>query len=242
MMMKNRRLCLVISVGVILVLALSGWPESTPTDHPCLVQAIVKTRYKKKRPRIDRSPVRQQIEGKREAPRVTELPIEQPPWPERMKTLGISVKAPRRLRIGKQNHRLELLADGKVIGIYPVGLGRNPINDKLQEGDRATPEGRFRIVAKHPSASHLSLCLDYPNAESRIKISRARQLGIPVAKGPGSDICIHGHGVWGGKTFYEEDGRYVVLNWTRGCITLNDEMMDEVYEFARLGDEVEIVW
>ncbi|NLH47554.1 MAG: L,D-transpeptidase [Myxococcales bacterium] len=240
--MKMRRGFFMVLAGLILALAFSAWPESTPTADPCLVRAIVKTRYKKKRPRIDRSPARRQLEGRREAPLTVELPVDQPPWTERMKALGIGQKAPRSLRIGKQSHRLELIAGGKVVGTFPVGLGRNPINDKLQEGDRATPEGRFRIVAKHPSASHLSLCLDYPNAASREKIERARRLGIPLTKGPGGDICIHGHGVWGGKTFYKEDGSPVVLNWTRGCVTLNDEMMDEVYEFARLGDEVEIVW
>ena len=66
----------------------------------------------------------------------------------------------------KSRRELELYSAGALIRTYRVGLGLNPVADKKQEGDRATPEGEFYIFTKNPkSAYHLSLGISYPNTE-----------------------------------------------------------------------------
>ncbi len=58
---------------------------------------------------------------------------------------------------------------------------------KLREGDLQVPEGRYRLISFNPNSSfHLSLEVDYPNAEDR---ARARQEGRQQL---GGDIFIHG--------------------------------------------------
>lgn len=67
----------------------------------------------------------------------------------------------------KSRRRLRLYAAGKLVRIYRVGLGFNPVDDKIKEGDGATPEGEFYIFTKNAkSAYYLSLGLSYPNAEA----------------------------------------------------------------------------
>jgi L,D-transpeptidase catalytic domain len=234
------------------VLLCLAWPavgeESTPPTEegaaePQWVTAKVITKPLKNDPPIDRSPARVAMEGGRKEPTEVRIPLGRPNWREQMKQLGISERAKRKLLLSKREHTLKLIADGQVVGVYPVGFARNYLNDKLEQGDKTSPEGVFRVAHKHPSKkTHRSLCLNYPTAETHRKRARARKLGIPLKNDPGSDICIHGHGIWKGETFFQKDGQYFVKNWTRGCPTLNDELMEEVYDFAHSGMEVEIVW
>ena len=59
-----------------------------------------------------------------------------------------------------------LYANNKLVRVYRVGLGTDPVNDKIKEGDRRTPEGDFYVFTKNEhSAFYLSLGLSYPNAE-----------------------------------------------------------------------------
>jgi len=48
------------------------------------------------------------------------------------------------LLVEKSQFRLRHFRDGKVIGNYPVALGKNP-DDKTREGDNATPEGYYEV-------------------------------------------------------------------------------------------------
>lgn len=233
-----RRIILWLCLCVLLAVAAASAGDGAKT-----VTATVITKALKKDPPIDRTPPRVALEGVRVVPQTVEIPLGLPAWPERLKQLGVSATAPRSIHVSKRGQILKLIAGGQVVGAYPVGFGRNYLNDKLEEGDKSTPEGTFHIVSRHPSKkTHRSLCVDYPSADTHRKRAEAQKLGVKLTNGAGGDICIHGHGEWGGQTFFEKDGRYVLRNWTRGCLTLNDEMMEEVYEFARNGDKVEIVW
>ncbi|HYJ87966.1 MAG TPA: hypothetical protein VEW46_18010 [Pyrinomonadaceae bacterium] len=47
--------------------------------------------------------------------------------------------------------------NGSVVRIYQIGLGLNPVPDKIRQGDRATPEGEFYVFTKNnKSAFYLS--------------------------------------------------------------------------------------
>ena len=143
----------------------------------------------------------------------------------------------------KSQRKLELYSAGKLVRSYKVGLGLNPIPDKEREGDRATPEGDFYIFTKNPrSAFHLSLGVSYPNIEDaerglksglitraqRDTIVRAikRKQGPPQYTALGGLIYIHGNGA--------------SSDWTWGCVALENEDIEELYQAIPVGTPVTI--
>ncbi len=132
----------------------------------------------------------------------------------------------------KEAHLLALFVRGQMVSTYEVDLGVNWIADKAYEGDRATPEGRYRVVSRaaYPgSMYHKVLLLDYPNAEDRARFSRARRGGgLPASARIGGLIEIHGGG-----------GRR--QDWTTGCVALANPDIDELFRRVGVGTPVTIV-
>jgi murein L,D-transpeptidase YafK len=125
-----------------------------------------------------------------------------------------------------------VLSQGEPVLDYPVDVGANGIGPKLQQGDRATPEGRYRIVLKKgpgQSLYHKALLLDYPNAEDRRRTAEAGRDGrLRRGADPGGLIEIHGDGGRG-------------RNWTDGCVAVSNADMDVLYERLEVGAWVTIV-
>jgi len=130
--------------------------------------------------------------------------------------------------VTKLEHRLLVYRAGKLIRTYDVGLGFNGLADKRYAGDNATPEGRYRVVRKIPSSLYYkALLIDYPNDEDRRWFAREKARGaIPKYVGIGGDVEIHGGG---------QD------SLTRGCVSLDNNKMDELYDLAAVGTPVTIV-
>ena len=127
------------------------------------------------------------------------------------------------LVIDKAAHELDLYRAGEVEATWPVELGHNPVDDKLMEGDRATPEGRY-VVEQFKDVGqtrfYRALLLNYPNADDLARFRELQKAGeIPDSATPGSLIEIHGHGSGLGIHGYD---------WTLGCIALSDADMDEL--------------
>src|SRR5690349_5582977 len=60
--------------------------------------------------------------------------------------------------ITKSKRQLRLYSNDQLLRTYTVGLGFNPVPDKVKEGDGATPEGEFYVFTKNErSAYYLSL-------------------------------------------------------------------------------------
>jgi hypothetical protein len=79
--------------------------------------------------------------------------------------LSLPLKTPR-IVVYKSERKLELYSDQELLRTYKVGLGFNPVVDKVREGDGATPEGEFYVFVKNNrSAYYLSLGISYPNVE-----------------------------------------------------------------------------
>ena len=135
-----------------------------------------------------------------------------------------------RILIEKKARRLTLLAKGEVLKTYRIALGGNPVGPKERQGDHKTPEGTYFIDAKNEgSRFHLSLHISYPNASD---MKRARELDVS----PGGDIMIHGlkEGFsWVGDAHAEVD-------WTKGCIAVTDEEIEEIFKSVPVGTLVEI--
>jgi len=132
----------------------------------------------------------------------------------------------------KEAHLLTLYVRGEPAGTYAIDLGFNWTADKSHEGDGATPEGRYRVVArlgKMTSIYYKALLLDYPNANDRAEFKRARREGgVPAAAGIGGLIEIHGGG-----------GRS--QDWTSGCVAVANGDMDDLFDRAGVGTPVTIV-
>jgi murein L,D-transpeptidase YafK len=106
---------------------------------------------------------------------------------------------------------------------FPVVLGTNPRNDKLCQGDACTPEGVYRVRAKYPHPKWDSfIWLDYPNTKNWLKFGRAKQAGkIPPDADIGGEVGIHGT---------EDASRNLSgQNWTKGCISLLNKDLQEIY-------------
>lgn len=133
-----------------------------------------------------------------------------------------------RIVVEKSARRLTLWQNGKELRRYPIALGFTPVGDKLRQGDGKTPEGVFRIDRRNDrSKFHLSLGLDYPQAEDR---ARARAGGYD----PGGDIMLHG------QPNAMPVGMKAKGDWTAGCIALTNAQIEEIWQVAAVGTVVEV--
>jgi murein L,D-transpeptidase YafK len=141
------------------------------------------------------------------------------------------------LFIEKRKYRLTVRANANDVKSYPVVFGRNPVDDKLREGDGCTPEGRFRIDARYGHRDwNRFMRIDYPTAESWRRFRQAIRSGrLRPSATIGGFIGIHG--VPEGRDSAIEER----VNWTLGCISLKNPDVEELYEVVRIGTPVEIV-
>ena len=111
-------------------------------------------------------------------------------------------------------------------------MGSNGLGFKAQAGDRATPEGHYRIVARKDqgqSRYHKALLLDYPNEVDRRRLAAAKRQGLVSMKARlGGLIEIHGEGGRG------ED-------WTNGCVAVTNANMDVLFGLVKVGTPVTII-
>ena len=183
-----------------------------------------------------------EVEGLRTAPRRISIPRQKPHGLETANRMTAKT-AKRKILINKSEYTLALVVGDQVIAVFPVGFGTNPVNDKLEAGDRCTPEGKFHVISKNGSGQskyYKSLCLDYPTAETTAKRKRLMETGTPINPSAGRDICIHGSKNFPTIQFGPRNTR--IINWTSGCVAMNNGDLDRVFEFMRVGDEVEIIW
>ncbi len=140
-----------------------------------------------------------------------------------------AVKADKVL-IEKRARTLTLSTNGEVIKSYKVALGRNPEGAKEKEGDNKTPEGKYTIDTRNTKSSyHLALHISYPNAQD---IHRAKQQGVS----PGGNIMIHG--IRNGFGWIGKFHRW--LDWTKGCVAVTNDEIDEIGRLVANGTPVEI--
>jgi outer membrane protein assembly factor BamD (BamD/ComL family) len=135
-----------------------------------------------------------------------------------------------KILIEKKERRLTLISKGKVLKTYKIALGGNPNGPKERQGDNKTPEGTYAIDSRNKdSRYHLSLHISYPNEEDK---KRAKELGVS----PGGDIMIHGI-----KNGFSWVGDFhTAVDWTKGCIAVTDEEIEEIGKLAPNGTVVEI--
>jgi hypothetical protein len=134
--------------------------------------------------------------------------------------------------VDKFSKKLYLYYNGMKKYEFDTELGRNWVGTKRRMGDKATPEGSYRIVNKFQGRQtpyHKSLSLDYPNARDTERFKGEISRGtLPAYAKIGGGIEIHGGGGRG-------------ADWTEGCIALTDSEIDVIFKIVQIGTPVTIV-
>lgn len=134
--------------------------------------------------------------------------------------------------VDKFAHKCIVYHKKKAIKTFDVEFGANWMGDKVQKGDKATPEGIYQINDKKKGAQtkfYKALLINYPNDEDKRNFEAAKRKGLLPS---GADIggLIEFHGL-GGKG----------VDWTDGCIALKNDDMDALYKLVGVGTPVVIV-
>ena len=146
-----------------------------------------------------------------------------------MASTAVQGKAIDKILVVKSERRLHLQSQGKTLKTYTVSLGKKS-GQKIHEGDQRTPEGMYWIDWRKASSKYnLSMHISYPNARDA---ARAREHG----RSAGSMIMLHGTPV---DAQYPE-WYFSSLNWTDGCIALNNADMQEIWGLVPDGTLIEI--
>lgn len=134
--------------------------------------------------------------------------------------------------VDKIKHKGYLYYDGKLSKEYDVEFGHNWIGDKHFAGDKATPEGMYKIIKKKAngdSGYHKALLINYPNEQDYATFNNRKRQGL-ISKNShiGGLIEIHGDGGKGD-------------DWTSGCIALPNSEIDELFSRVSVGTPITIV-
>lgn len=153
--------------------------------------------------------------------------------------------------VSRANKTLYVYRGTELYRKYAADFGYNDFADKERRGSSLepdhwrTPVGAFFVAGKNPRSQYYkALVLNYPTARhaerglrSRL-ISEAQYDAIvraeeefrmpPMNTLLGGWIEIHGHGT-GAR-----------INWTQGCVAIQDRQMDEIWSLTHVGTPVYI--
>ncbi|TQV64095.1 MAG: L,D-transpeptidase family protein [Sulfurovum sp.] len=154
--------------------------------------------------------------------------ISVPKIPKILPTENVDNLIADKIIIKKSTRMLYLSNNGKIFKKYYIVLGDNPVGHKNFSGDEKTPEGVYFLDWRQKSQSYnLSLHVSYPNEKDK---ANAAQYGLSA----GGMIMIHGTpkhwelspvGSW----------LPLIVDWTDGCIGVNNKDMIEIWNQTRDG-------
>jgi murein L,D-transpeptidase YafK len=146
------------------------------------------------------------------------------------------IENPYYIIISKKDYELKVYDDQGWYATYPCVFGSSDLRDKYMEGDKRTPDGKFKVILKkiHPQWGY-ELLLDYPNAESLEKFKERKAEGIiPRNAKIGGGIAIH-------ATRPQEEWTVdYYQNWTDGCVSLKYTEAKDLYSYIPVGTPVTI--
>ncbi len=155
-----------------------------------------------------------------------------PDWEKNINQAFLLSKKQTIVLVNKMEATCAVLKGGKVIKVFDAEFGPNWMGDKIMKGDRATPQGIYKITNKKKGSStkyYKAMLLNYPNDEDVARFDRMKKAGsISKSAHIGGLIEIHGHGGKG-------------VHWTEGCVALTDNEMDVIYDLCKVGTLVFIV-
>lgn len=162
---------------------------------------------------------------------ITYLPLQ-----EQMRTNTLSSKN-LKILIDKSAYTLSVLHKDSVLISYPCVFGFNTIDDKMKEGDGATPEGEFGIRSMYPHRSwSYFIWIDYPNEESWSRFRKRKEDGtLEESATIGGEVGIHGVPTGADDLISSK------TNWTLGCISLTTAHITDLYKSIGTSTKIEIV-
>lgn len=181
-----------------------------------------------------------------DAPPEPQATIPAPPPPD---PRSLSCPSVARLEVRKHERVLEAWCVGGGLRVFPIALSREPIGAKRQSGDQRIPEGAYHIAGSARSSRfHLFLPIDYPSpadadrglAEGVISRRDHRRIRAAHAAGrmPPQDTALGGL-----LGFHGEGARWrgdLDLDWTEGCVAVEDETIRWLAAHATRGTPVSI--
>lgn len=129
-----------------------------------------------------------------------------------------------------------------------IGSGGSTLNRQM--GDQTTPMGDFTITEiRHSERFELFMAFDYPNLDhterafqdKRIDAQEYRALRYDLDRGnpPPQETSLGGylgiHGIGDGDKEIHES-----INWTDGCIAINNEQLTELAGWVKVGTRVNV--
>ena len=138
--------------------------------------------------------------------------------------------------IDKSDYQLKIYDSTGWHATFPVVFGISGLGDKMQSGDKKTPEGNFTITQKKVHSKWFYvLMLDYPNGENLQLFEERKTKGLLSKNASiGNGIAIHAtrpEEEWTVDNFY---------NWTDGCVAVKYSEMKDLYNFISEGTTVKI--
>jgi len=138
--------------------------------------------------------------------------------------------------IDKSDYQLKIYDSTGWYATFPVVFGISGLGDKMQSGDKKTPEGNFTITQKKVHSKWFYvLMLDYPNGENLQLFEERKTKGLLSKNASiGNGIAIHAtrpEEEWTVDNFY---------NWTDGCVAVKYSEMKDLYNFISEGTTVKI--
>nr|WP_321452945.1 L,D-transpeptidase [uncultured Carboxylicivirga sp.] len=134
--------------------------------------------------------------------------------------------------IDKFTRELFVYKNGLVKNTFPVELGLNWIGDKKHQGDKTTPEGLYKVLQRKQNGEtkyFKAFLLNYPNEDDKKRFALNKKNGIIRNDAKiGNLIEIHGGGGKG-------------IDWTDGCIALQNSDMETIFTLCPEGTRVVIV-
>lgn len=131
--------------------------------------------------------------------------------------------------VEKGKRLLTVVTNSSPLKSFEINLGENPVGPKQVEGDGKTPEGHYTIDGKNPKSSfYLNLGISYPELKDK---KHAASLNAEA----GGLIKIHGE-----PNNPSLIPNYPSKDWTKGCIALKNDDMQELYELIEIGTPIEI--
>jgi murein L,D-transpeptidase YafK len=147
-----------------------------------------------------------------------------------------SANNPYYIIVDKSDYELKVYDEEGWYATYPIVFGSKDLSDKMKEGDKLTPDGKFKVILKkiHPKWGP-ELLLDYPNQESYRRFNDRKSKGIiPSNAKIGNGIAIHAtrpDEEWTVDNFY---------NWTDGCVSVKYTEMKDLFSYIPVGTPVTI--
>lgn len=136
--------------------------------------------------------------------------------------------------VEKSQYLVAIIYKRKRIRQYKAVFGPDRMEDKMREGDRMTPEGWFKVVAKKDHGTWQKfILLDYPNTTSYERFTDRKAKGqIPKSATIGNSVGIHG--------IFKSGSQMIDLGigWTDGCVSMKPEDIIDLYRFVVPGTRV----